>query len=195
MSMKHHEGPTPSLIRIKLYTMLYQISFLFACLFALFTYFYWTQISAVSSIPLISTNRYMPGKIRFSSPMVRDILAYLQVKMLMWDPPSTRNESQILFVMNCHISQTIKPATHRSSGISKVVVIWLCMGNLQLRVSCILAANNPTARLYTRSNLHPFPWAYLTRFSAFSLPEERNASLLPVPRRQGHRTHVLHRVW
>lgn len=167
MSMKHHEGPTHSLIWIKLYTMPYQISFLFACLFALFTYFYWTQISAVSCIPLISTNHYMPGKIRFSFPMVGDILEYLQVKMLTWDSLSTPKELQILFVINCHISQTIKPATHHSSRISKVDIILLCMGNLQLPISCILAANNSTAQLHTRLNLHPFQWAYIMRLHIF----------------------------
>jgi len=30
------------------------------------------------------------------------------------------------------------------------------MGNMQLRISHILAANNLTAQLYTRLNLHPF---------------------------------------
>lgn len=115
----------------------------------------------MSCIPLISTSCYLPGKITFSSPMVGVILEYLQAKMLMWDSPSTPKELQTLFVINCHISQTIKPATHCSSRVSEVDVICLCMGNLQLRIRRTLVANNSPAHLYTVLNLRSFRWAYI----------------------------------
>lgn len=111
---------------------------------------------------LISTSHYMPGKIRFSSSLVWDILEYLQVKMLTQDCLSTPKELQILFVINFHISQAIKPGLHCSSRISKVDIIWLCMENLQLQISHILAIKNSTAQLYTRLNPHPSQWASIT---------------------------------
>lgn len=89
--------------------------------------------------------------------------------MLTQDCLFTPKELQILFVINCHISQAINPATHCSSRISKVDVIWLCMENLQLHISHILATNNSTAQLYTRLNLHPFQWAFITRLCTLSL--------------------------
>lgn len=57
----------------------------------------------------------MPGKIRFSPPAVGDVLEYVQVKMPMWDSPSTPKELQILLIINCHNSWSITPATHHSS--------------------------------------------------------------------------------
>lgn len=90
--MKHHERPALSLIWIKIYTMPYQILFSFAFLFALFTYFYWIQISEVSCILLINANRYVPGKIRSSPPMLGDILEYFQVKMLTLESLSIQKE-------------------------------------------------------------------------------------------------------
>lgn len=109
----------------------------------------------------------MPGKIRFSSSVVWDILEYLQVKMLTWDCLSAPKELQILFVINCHISQDIKPATHCSSRISKVDIIWLWMEILHLHIHRILATNNPTAQPYTWLSLHPFQWAFITRLVHF----------------------------
>ena len=152
MSMKH---PLLALFGLN-FTPWHIRFFSFACLFALFTYFYWTQISAMSYMPLISTNHYMLGKIRLSPPTVGDILECLQVKMPMWESLSIPQELQILFVIYCHNSWSIKPATHHSSRIPQLDIIWLCMGNMQLHISHILAANNLTAQLYTRLNLHPF---------------------------------------
>lgn len=67
--------------------MLYHGFFLFACLFALFAYFYWLQMSEMLCIPfpLISTNGYMLGKRQLTIPIVRENLEYLQVKMMRSD--------------------------------------------------------------------------------------------------------------
>lgn len=104
----------------------------------------------------------MPGKIRFSSSVVWDILEYLQVKTLRQD-----KKLQILFAVNFHISQAIKPAAHCRSRISKVDIIWSCIENLQLHISPILAINNSTTQLQAKSpllsvsfynrTLHTFP--------------------------------------
>lgn len=91
--------------------------------------------------------------------------------MLTQDGLSTPKEMQILFVINFHISQAIKSVTHCSSRISKVDIIWLCMGNLQLHISHILAINNSTAQLYTRLNPQRFQCTFVTRLHTF--PEEQ----------------------
>lgn len=96
--------------------------------------------------------------------------------MLPQDCLSMPKELEILFVINFHISQAIKPATHCSSRISKVDIIWLCMENLQLHISHILAIKNSTARIYTTLNPHPFQCTFVTRLctlSLKSLTEER----------------------
>lgn len=114
----------------------------------------------------------MPGKIRFSSSVVWDILEYLQVKMLRQD-----KKLQILFAVNFHISQAIKPAAHCRSRISKVDIIWSCMENLELHISPILAISNSTAQLHTRLNPHSFQWAFITGLCTLSLKNRSSINL------------------
>lgn len=78
-------------------------------------------------------------------------------------------ELQILFVVNFHISQALKTATHCSSRISKVDIIWLCMANLQLHISQILVINDSPAQLYTRLDPHPLQCTFVTRLCTLSL--------------------------
>lgn len=82
---------------------------------------------------------------------------------------------QILFAVNFHISQAIKPAAHCRSRISKVDIIWSCIENLQLHISPILAINNSTAQLHTRLNPHSFQWAFITGLCTLSLNNNRSS--------------------
>lgn len=171
--MKHYEEPTLALFGLN-FTPCHISSLFYLHVYLLCSL---TFIGPrYEQCSLISTNNYMPGKIRFGSPVVWDMLEYLQVKMLPQDCLSMPKELEILFVINFHISQAIKPATHCSSRISKVDIIWLCMENLQLHISHILAIKNSTAQIYTTLNPHPFQCTFVTRLctlSLKSLTEER----------------------